>query len=95
MGIDIEVDDRKSHVDRSLQMTGKGTGISPFLEELIVEMDPFFNLGKIGSPTHLPEKIPLVDLEGFTFFKIGATLNGPDSKRELRKSAAISLGDRE
>jgi hypothetical protein len=76
-------------------MTGKGTGISPFLEELVVEMDPFFDLSKIGSPTHLPEKIPFVYFEGFTFFKVGATLDGPDSKRELRKSATISLGDRE
>jgi hypothetical protein len=95
MGIDIEVDDRKSHVDRSLQMTGKGAGISPFLKELIVEMDPRFNLSKIGSPTHLPEKIPLVDFEGFTFFKVGAILDGPDSKREVRKSVTISFCYRE
>jgi hypothetical protein len=91
MGIDIEVDGRKSHVDRSLQVTGKGTGISPFLKEMIIEMDPLFSLSKIGSPTHLPEKIPFVNLEGFTFFKVGAILDGPDSKREVRKSAMISF----
>jgi hypothetical protein len=95
MGIDIEVDYGKSHVDRSLEMTGKGTGIFPFLEELIVEMDPLFNLSKIGSPTHLPEKIPFVYFEGFTFFKVGAILYGPDSERKFRKSATISLSDRE
>jgi hypothetical protein len=93
MGIDIEVGYGKSHVDRSLQMTGKGTGISPLLEELIVEMDPLFNLSKIGPPTHLSEKIPFVDFKRFTFFKVGAILDGPDSEREFRKSAMISLGD--
>jgi hypothetical protein len=95
MSVDIEVDDRKSHVDRSLQMTGKGTGISPFLEELIVEMDPLFNLSKIGPPTHLSEKIPFVDFEGITFFKVGAILDGPDSKTELRESGTISIGEGE
>jgi hypothetical protein len=91
MGIDIEIDYGKSHVDRSLEMTGKGAGISPFLEELIVEMDPFFNLSKIGSSTHLPEKIPFVDFEGFALFKVDAILDGPDSEREFRKSAMISF----
>jgi len=76
-------------------MTGKGTGISPFLKELIVEMDSLFDLSKIGSPTHLPEKIPFVDFEGFTFFKVGAILDCPNSKREVRKSAMISFCDRE
>jgi hypothetical protein len=75
-------------------MTGKGTGISPFLEELIVEMDPLFNLSKIGSPAHLPEKIPFVDFEGFIFFKVSTILDGPDSKREFRKSAMISFSNR-
>jgi hypothetical protein len=95
MGIDIEVDDRKSHVDRSLEMTWKGAGISPFLKKLIIEMDPLFDLSKIGPPTHLPEKIPFVDFKGFTFFKVSTILDGPDSKREIGKSAAISLCDRE
>jgi hypothetical protein len=95
MGIDIEVGYGKSHVDRSLQMTGKGTGISPLLEELIVEMDPLLNLNKIGPPTHLPEKIPFVDFKGFTFFKVGAILDGPDSEWEFRKSAMISFSNRE
>jgi hypothetical protein len=81
MRIDIEIDDGKSHVDRPLEMIGKGTGISPFLEKLIVEMDSLLNLSKIGSPTHLPEKIPLIDLEGFTFFEVGAISDGPDSER--------------
>jgi len=76
-------------------MTGKRTGISPFLEELIVEMNPLLDLGKISPPAHLPEKIPFVDFKGFIFFKIGAILDGPDSEREFRKSAMISFCDRE
>jgi len=72
-------------------MGGKRTGVSPLLEELIVETHPFLNLGKMGSPARLPEKIPFVDLEGFAFFKVDAVLGGSDSERELRKSAAISF----
>jgi hypothetical protein len=56
-------------------------------------MDPFLDLGEVGSPPHLSKKIPLVELEGFAFFKVGAALDRSDSKRELRKSATISLCD--
>jgi hypothetical protein len=95
MAINVEVDNGKSHFDRSLKVAWKGTGISPFLEELVVEMDPLFNLSKIGPPTHLSEKIPFVDFEGITFSKVGAILDVPDSKTELGESGTISIGDGE
>jgi hypothetical protein len=56
MRIDIEVDNRKSHFNGSLKMTGKGTWISPFFEKLIVEIDPLFKLGKVSPPPHLTEE---------------------------------------
>ncbi len=95
MRIDIEVNNRKSPFDGSLQMAWKGTGISPFPEELIIEVDPFFDLGKAGPPSHLSENFPLIDFEGFTLFKIGAVLDGPDSKSEVGKLLTIAIGDLE
>ena len=63
MRIDIEVDDWKSHSNSTLQMTWKRTGISPFFEKLILEIDPLFNLGKVGPPPHLAEEFPLIKFE--------------------------------
>jgi hypothetical protein len=93
MGIDIEVGYGKSHVDRSLQMTGKRTGISPFFEELIIEVDPLLDLGKISFPPHFPKEFSFEEFEWFTLLKIGAGLNGPDPKTEFRESVTISIGD--
>jgi hypothetical protein len=95
MAINVEVDNGKSHLDRSLKVAWKGTKISPFFKELIIEIDPLLDLGKIGSSPHLSEKIPFVDFEGITFFKVGAILDGPDSKTELGESGTISIGDGE
>jgi hypothetical protein len=43
--------------------TWKGTGVPPFLEKLIVEIDPFFDLSKVGPPSHLSKEFPFVELE--------------------------------
>jgi hypothetical protein len=76
-------------------MTGKGAGISPFFEELIIEVDLFLNVSQIGSSPHLSKEFSFVELEGFTLLKIGAGLGGPDPKTEFRESGMISLGDGE
>jgi len=76
-------------------MAWKGAGISPFLEELIVKMDAFFELGQVRSPPHLTEEFSFVKLEGLALFKIGAGLDRPDSKTQLRESVTISIGDME
>jgi hypothetical protein len=95
MGVDIEVNDGKSHFNRPFEVSGKRTGISPFLEELIVTMDPFFDLSQVRLSPHLSEKLPLEVLEVLPLLKIGAILDGPNAKREIRKSLAIGIGDRE
>ncbi len=63
VGIDIEVKNRKSHFHGSLEMIGKGTGISPFFEKSVVEFDLLLNLSEVGSPPHLAEEISLKKLE--------------------------------
>jgi hypothetical protein len=63
MRIDIEVDDGKSHFNASFQVAWKRTGISPFFEKLIVEIDPFFKLNKISLPPHLTEDLSLIKFE--------------------------------
>jgi hypothetical protein len=95
MGVDIEIDDWESHLNRSLQMAREGAGISPFFEELIIEVDPFFDLSQISSSPHLSKEFSFIELEGFTLLKIGAGLDGPDPKTEFRKSAMISFSNRE
>jgi hypothetical protein len=95
MGIDIEIDNGKSHLDRSLKVAWKGTKISPFFKELIIEIDPLLDLGKIGFPPHFPKEFSFVELEGFTLLKMGAGLDGSDPKTEFRESGTISLGDGE
>jgi hypothetical protein len=95
VGVNVEVDNGKSHVDRPLKVAWKGTGISPLLEKLIVAINPFLDLSEVGSPPHLSKKIPLVELEGFAFLKIGAGLDSPDPKTEFMESVTISIGDRE
>jgi len=74
-------------------MAWKGTGITPFLEELIVKMEAFFELGQVRSPPHLTEKFSFVKFEGLAFFKIIAGLDRPDSEPEFRKSVTIGIGD--
>jgi hypothetical protein len=74
-------------------MAREGAGISPFFEELIIEVDPFFDLSQISSSPHLSKEFSFVELEGFTLLKIGAGLNGPNPKTEFRESGTISLGD--
>ena len=76
-------------------MAREGAGISPFFEELIIEVDPFFDLSQISSSPHLSKEFSFVELEGFTLLKIGAGLDGPDPKTEFRESGTISLGDGE
>jgi hypothetical protein len=44
-------------------MAGKGAGIPPFFEKLIVEIDPLFNLGKVRSPPHLTEDLSFIKFE--------------------------------
>jgi hypothetical protein len=63
MGVDIEVDDRKSHFNGPLEMTGKGAGISPFFEKSIVVIDPLLNLSKVSSPPHLTKELSFEKLE--------------------------------
>jgi hypothetical protein len=63
MGIDIEVNNRKSHFNRPLKMAGKRAGIPPFFEKLIVEIDPLLNLGKVSLPPHLTKKISFKKFE--------------------------------
>jgi hypothetical protein len=63
MGIDIEINNRKSHFNGPLKVTGKWAGISPFFEKLIVAIDPHFNLGKVSPPPHLTEEISFEKLE--------------------------------
>jgi hypothetical protein len=76
-------------------MIGKGTGISPFVEKPVVEIDSLLNLSKVGSPLHLTEEISLKKFERFALFKIGARLGCPDSKKELREPMPIFIRDRE
>jgi hypothetical protein len=76
-------------------MTWERTGISPFLEELIVKMDAFFELGQVRSPPHLTEEFSFVKFEGLTLFKIITGLDRPDSETEFRESVTISIGDME
>ena len=63
MGVDIEIDDWKSHFNGSLQMTWKGAWISPFFEKLVVEIDPFFKGGKVRLSSHLTEKVSFEKFE--------------------------------
>jgi hypothetical protein len=72
-------------------MTWKRTGISPFFEKLLIEMDPLFNLGKVRFPPHLTEELSLIEFERFTLLKIDATLDRPNSKDEIWKSLPISI----
>jgi hypothetical protein len=95
VGINVEVDNGKSHVDRPLKVAWERTNIAPLFEKLIIEMDPFLDLSEVGSPPHLSKEIPLVELEGFALLKIGAGLDRPDPKTEFRESVTISIGDRE
>jgi hypothetical protein len=44
-------------------MTGQWTGISPFLEKMIVEIDSFFKLDQINPSPHLTEKLSLIEFE--------------------------------
>jgi hypothetical protein len=74
-------------------VSGKRAGISPFLEELIVTMDPFFDLSQVSLSPHLSEELPLVVLEVLPLLKIGAILDGPDPEREIRKSLAIGISN--
>jgi hypothetical protein len=60
MCIDIKVNNRKPHFDGPLKMAGKGAGVSPFFEKLIVEIDPFFKLGKLGSPPHPAKELSFI-----------------------------------
>jgi hypothetical protein len=93
MGIDIEVNDRKSHFNGPLEMTGKGTGTSPFFEKSIVEVDPLLNLGKVCPSAHLAKKISFEKFEWLALLKIGARLDCPDSKSEIREFLTISIRD--
>jgi hypothetical protein len=95
MGVDIEINDGKSHFNRPFEVSGKRTGISPFLEELIITMDPFFDLSQVSLSPHLSKKIPLEVLEVLPLLKIAAILDGSDPEREFRKSLAISIRDSE
>jgi hypothetical protein len=63
MGIDIEVNNRKSHFNGPLKMTGKGAGISPFFEKSVVAIYSFFNLAKVSLPPHLTEEISFKKFE--------------------------------
>jgi len=72
-------------------MTGKGTGISPFFEKSIVEVDPLLNLSKVSLPPHLTKEISFEKFEWFALLKIGARLGCPDSKSEIRESLTISI----
>jgi hypothetical protein len=44
-------------------MTWKGTGIPPFFEKLIVEINSLFKLDKVGLPLHLTQKFSFIKLE--------------------------------
>jgi hypothetical protein len=94
MGVNVEVDNGKSHVDRPLKVSWEGTSIAPFLEELVVEINPVLDLSEVGPPPHLPEEIPLVELEGLALLKIRTGLDRPDPKTEFREPVTISIGDR-
>jgi hypothetical protein len=63
MSIDIEINDRKSHFNGPLKVTGKGAGISPFFEKSIIEVDPLLNLGKVSFPPHFTKEISFKKLE--------------------------------
>lgn len=93
MGIDIEVHDRESHFDCPLEMAWKRTGISPVFEEPVVEIDPLFELSKIGPPPHLSKKFSFIELERFALLKIGTGQDGPDSKTQVGESVTITLGN--
>jgi len=44
-------------------MTWKGAWISPFLEKLVVEIDPFFQQRKVRLSSHLTEKLSFEKFE--------------------------------
>jgi len=93
MGIDIKIDNGESHFNRPLKVTWKGTGILPFLEELVIPIDPFLDLSKVGPSSQLPEELSFVELEGFSLLEIGTILDGSDSKTEGWEPLAVLIGD--
>src|SRR5512139_2346935 len=95
VGIDVEVDDGKSHIDHFLQVSGQGAGISPFIEKLIVEGNAFLNLCKVVSPACFSHEVSFVDFEGLTLLKKGTILDRPDSKTEIGKASTVRFGDGE
>jgi hypothetical protein len=74
-----------------VKVAWKGTRISPVFEELVVEIDSLFELSKIGPPPHLSKKFSFEEFKGVALFKIGASLDRPDSKSEIRESLTISF----
>jgi hypothetical protein len=76
-------------------MIGKGAGIPPFFEESVVKVDPLLNLRKVSPPPHLTKEISFEKLEGLALLKIGARLDCPNPKGEIRKPPTISTGDSE
>jgi hypothetical protein len=74
-------------------MTGKGARIPPFFEKSIVEVDPLLNLGKVSPPPHLTKEISFEKFEWLALLKIGARLDCPDSKSEIRELLTINIRD--
>jgi hypothetical protein len=95
MSVDIEIDDRKSHLNDPCKVIWKRARISPIFEKPIIEIDSFLELGQVRSPPHLTEEFSFIKLEGLALFKIGAGLDRPDSKTKFRESATIGIGDME
>jgi hypothetical protein len=92
MRIDIEVNDGKSHFNRSLKMAGEGTEITPLFKKLVVAIDPLFELNEVSPPPHLTEELSFIKFKGFALLKISAELDCPDSKRKMREVLTISIG---
>jgi hypothetical protein len=74
-------------------MIGKGAGIPPFFEKMIIQFDPLFNMGKVSPPAHPAKEIPFEKFEWLALLKIGARLDCPDSKSEIRELLTISIRD--
>jgi hypothetical protein len=93
MGIDIEVDNRESHFDGPLEVAWEGTGITPFSEELAIEIDAFFGLDKVSLPPHLSQKFSLIEFKRFILLKIGAVLDRSNSKGEGWEPESVGISD--
>jgi hypothetical protein len=93
VGIDVEVDNGKSHLYCSFQVARERTGVPPLLKEFVVEVNSFLDLSQSDPPLQFSQQLSFIEFEVLTLFKIDAILDGPNAKDLVGETVSVCVAD--